>query len=52
MAEYYFLQSNLSLEIPFLQTNHYLIVLTDWKATDETKSKEKHVESLQLELVT
>jgi hypothetical protein len=51
MAGYYFLKSNLSLKTPFLQTNYYSIELTDLKVIELTQSIEKHVDSLQLELI-
>ena len=51
MAEYYFVQSNLSLIIIFLITNYHIIAFTDSKVAEKTRSKEKHVESLLHELV-
>ena len=46
MAEYYFVQSNLSLIIIFLITNYHIIAFTDSKVAEKMRSKEKHVESL------
>ena len=51
MAEYYFVKSNLSLIIIFLITNYHIIAFTDSKVAEETRSIEKHVESLLHELV-
>ena len=51
MAQYYFVQSNLSLIIIFLITYYHLIAFTDSKVAERTRSKEKHVESLLHELV-
>ena len=51
MAEYYFVQSNLSLIIIFLITNYHIIAFTDSKVAEKMRSIEKHVDSLQLELV-
>ena len=51
MAEYYFVQSNLSLIIIFHFTNYYISAFTDSKVAEKTRSKEKHVESLLHELV-
>ena len=46
MAQYYFVQSNLSLIIIFHFTNYYRSAFTDSKVAEKTRSKEKHVESL------
>ena len=51
MAQYYFVQSNLSLIIIFLITNYHIITFIDSKVAEKTRSKEKHVESLLHELV-
>ena len=51
MAQYYFVQSNLSPIIIFLITYYHLIAFTDSKVAERTRSKEKHVESLLHELV-
>ena len=51
MAQYYFVQSNLSLIIIFLITNYHIIAFTDSKVAEKMRSIEKHVDSLQLELV-
>ena len=51
MAQYYFVQSNLSLIIIFLITNYHIIAFIDSKVAEKTRSKEKHVESLLHELV-
>ena len=46
MAQYYFVQSNLSPIIIFLITNYHIIAFIDSKVAEKTRSKEKHVESL------
>ncbi len=51
MAQYYFVQSNLSPIIIFLITNYHIIAFTDSKVAEKTRSKEKYVESLLHELV-